>query len=237
MNRGSFHRRNRLNPHGQFEAVEARGRMLGNRGCLHDDTGLILAKAFRRIAWLTCELQFKGRKQPINSPGCYTQLFALDEATMLAAGHRPCALCRRPAYEAFRSAWQLAHGGPVPLAAKMDAELHRARLDDTGRQRTFSAQLDSLPDGVMIERPGSTSQTALLWDGMLYPWHHEGYGAPLDLDPDSQVVVLTPRPTVAVLAAGFAPQAAIGRSQAGVSHQDVGGYSSIEDGRPGASDA
>jgi hypothetical protein len=232
LNRGSSPRRNRVNPSGQFEAVEARGSMLGNRGCLHDDTGLILSKAFRRTAWLTCELQFRGRRTLINPPGCYTQLFALDEATFLAAGHRPCALCRRPAFEAFRKAWQLAHGGPVPLAAEMDAELHRARIDGSGRQRTHTARLGDLPDGPMIELPGSSGRSALLWESQVHPWNHTGYGSPVDLDPLADVTVLTPRPTVAVLTAGYQPTVAFRRPPVGVWHQALPGYPVIEHGRP-----
>jgi hypothetical protein len=67
---------------------------MGNRGCLHDHTGVLGPRRFRHRSWIICALVFRERKRTINTPGHYTELFALDEATMMAAGHRPCAECR-----------------------------------------------------------------------------------------------------------------------------------------------
>ena len=39
------------------------------------------------------------------APGRYTELFFLDEATALAAGHRPCFECRRTDAQHFAEAW------------------------------------------------------------------------------------------------------------------------------------
>jgi hypothetical protein len=39
-------------------------------------------------------LEFKGRRREQWTPGRLTELYFLDEATGLAAGHRPCGECR-----------------------------------------------------------------------------------------------------------------------------------------------
>jgi hypothetical protein len=43
------------------------------------------------------------------TPGRYTELFFLDEATALAAGHRPCAECQRDRFNLFRETWAKAN--------------------------------------------------------------------------------------------------------------------------------
>ena len=233
MNRGSFPRQNRVTPRGNFEAVTARGSFLGNRGRLHDSSGNMGHRAFAHRSWICCFLEFRGRHRTINAPASYTELFALDEATFLAAGHRPCADCRRDAFDRFKDAWRRAHGlARPPRAAEIDAELHSARLDRHGRQRTHTAQLGKLPDGAMIVTPGSSGCPALVWRGHLYPWRHEGYAAPLDFDPHASVIVLTPRPTTSVLGAGYSPAVALGWAQAGISRW--GGVSTLVtvDGHP-----
>lgn len=234
MNRGSNleagPRQNRVTPAGKFEAVTARGAFLGNRGRLHDCTGALGVATYQHRAWVTCELEWRGRHRTINSPGSYTELFFADEAVALSAGHRPCAECRRGAFNRFRDAWQRALGLPrPPRAVEMDAELHRSRLDHN-RQRTFTAQLGQLPAGTMIEAPGSVGLPALLWGGQLHPWRHTGYAAPIAADMGSQVVVLTPRPTVAALLAGYSPAVELGRPTAAISHR--GRVSGLADPHP-----
>ncbi len=66
--------------------------------------------------------------------GHYTELFFLDEATALAAGHRPCAECQRArGYEQFRTLWATANPSLAqstrPAATLIDAALHRERID------------------------------------------------------------------------------------------------------------
>ncbi len=224
MNRGSNldtgPRRNRVTPDGHFEAVKVRGTLMGNRGRLHDYTGRMGVMTFAQLAWITCLLDFKSRHRTINAPDSYTELFGLDEATFLAAGHRPCAECRRGAFDRFKDAWRRAHGlARPPRAAEIDAALHAARLDHYGRQRTHLEQLGILPSGVIVALPSSPDRSALLWGGMLYPWNHAGYSTPIAADLKGQVVVLTPRPAVAVLAAGYVPEVALGRPQTGVSRR------------------
>ena len=95
---------NRITPEGDICVSNARGTLMGNRGCLHDDQKRIISRS-KRDAWVTCALSFKGIRRPLMAPGSYTELFFLDEATALAAGHRPCATCRRDRYDAFMAAW------------------------------------------------------------------------------------------------------------------------------------
>ena len=79
---------------------------MGNRGIIHDaKTKTLLTRRWQHQAWICCLLSFKGYQHPIMGPSAYTELFFLDEATALAAGHRPCAYCRRADFNAFKEAW------------------------------------------------------------------------------------------------------------------------------------
>src|SRR5579863_6409603 len=102
-------RQNRVTPFGDIIAAPERGMVFGNRGVLHDDRGRI-RRAWQVKRWLLCQLQFRGRHRPLAEPGRYTALFFLDEATGLAAGHRPCFECRRARFLAFRDAWASGNG-------------------------------------------------------------------------------------------------------------------------------
>jgi hypothetical protein len=114
------------------------------------------------------------------SPGQYTELFFLDEATALAAGHRPCATCRRAAYDAFKALWLEAN---PELAARsegktteIDKLLHAERVDARRNKRTWSARLGDLPEGCMVVLPG-TRDPLLVWGGRCMPGHRGGYTA------------------------------------------------------------
>lgn len=85
--------RNRVNPLGEIVATPEYGTLMGNRGCLHDEDGQIIRQA-SRIAWISCLPRLPGVRRTLMKPGHYTELFFLDEATALAAGHRPCGACR-----------------------------------------------------------------------------------------------------------------------------------------------
>jgi hypothetical protein len=68
---------------------------------------------------IICLLEFKGRRRTsLMQPGKYTELFFLDEPTALAAGHRPCAECRRTAFNRFRDAIATAEGTTEKLLAR-----------------------------------------------------------------------------------------------------------------------
>ena len=119
---------NRVNPFGMIVADVARGTLMGNRGCLHDDGDRPL-RQYQSRRWIICVLDFKGRKRTPMPPGQYTSLFFLDEATALAAGHRPCAECQRERFTYFRQHWAAANpglaGSLMPSVETIDAALHR----------------------------------------------------------------------------------------------------------------
>lgn len=196
-------RPNRVAPTGEFLAVSARGMLMGNRGVLHDAEGSLGAARWRHRAWVACLTAFKGRRRAVMTPGRYTELFFLDEATALAAGHRPCADCRRADHHRFRDCWARAHGTAPSSAAALDAVLHAARAQPGGRTlRRWRGALDEMPDGAFVALDGA----ALLVRGArLLPWRPDGYGPGLARPRGATVEVLTPAPTVATIAAGYAP--------------------------------
>ena len=134
--------------------------------------------------------------------------FFLDEATALAAGHRPCGECRRPDLRRFRTAWL--RGNPErgvasdALTEAIDRELHRDRLAADRRPVTYPADLTALPDGA-LSVVADGNEALLLWRGALLPWSPAGYGAPRPRPGRQRVTVLTPRSTVAAIAAGYTP--------------------------------
>lgn len=190
---------NRVTPEGEISFSPARGTLMGNRGCLHDDKKQIVSKS-KRDAWVTCLLEFQGRHRPIMAPGNYTELFFLDEATALAAGHRPCATCRRDRYDAFMLAWAKGNrGGAKVLAGDVDKQM---KLDRTPSARKTVTKLDGLPDGIMVKVSGGA--VYLLLSGRLFPWSFQGYGKPVPLaSVAGPFVVLTPDCTVKAIRAGY----------------------------------
>jgi hypothetical protein len=194
-------RQNRVTPYGELIAVPDRGMFWGNRGVLHDAQGR-LVRYSRGRAWAICVLEFKGRRRQQWAPGRLTELFFLDEATGLAAGHRPCGECRYRDYQAFKRAWAAAHGGGVPDVHTIDSLLHADRLAGPGIRRTYRAPLGALPDGAMVEADGAPG---LVSGGGLLAWTPGGYLDRRTPGPGTAVSVITPRATVAVLAAGYRP--------------------------------
>ena len=176
--------------------------MYGNRGVLHDRDGRIVRRGQVR-RWLVCELSFRGRRRPLLRPGRYTELFFLDEAVALAAGHRPCAECRHAAYQRFRRLWAAELGlAQPPSAGGIDDVLHAERALDGGRRRTRHAPAATLPDGAFLA--GVDGPHVVVAAGTR-PWSHDGYGPWREL-PSADVPVLTPPSTLAVLRAGYRPR-------------------------------
>src|SRR4051794_10872656 len=137
-------RPNRVTPLSEIVADPARGLVYGNRGCLHDADGRIV-RPFAVRRWIACRLRFKGRRRDLMRPGRYTELFFLDEATALAAGHRPCAECRRRDYDALVALWRDLHPADAGADA-IDARLHGERLAPGGpARRLHEAELADLP--------------------------------------------------------------------------------------------
>lgn len=170
-----------------------RGLLYGNRGCLVNALGEVVRHHVGR-RWIACVLSYKGRRHPLAAPGRYTGLFFLDEPTALAAGHRPCAECRRADFEAYRRAWPSVIR---PSAVEVDEVLHCERLAGA-----VDASWADLPDGTMVDTAG---EPHLLWRGRLLRWTDGGY-EPAGRVPSRGVVpVLTPATSRAVLAAGYVP--------------------------------
>jgi hypothetical protein len=201
-------RQNRVTPFGDIIATPERGTLMGNRGVLHDAEGRI-RRVWQVRRWIVCVLEFKGRKRQVMTPGHYTELFFLDEATALAAGHRPCAECRRERFNAFRTAWRSAHPGtsasPLPTADEMDRRLHAERVGPDRSKRLFGANRDEMPNGVFVRHAAWGDGAYLIWNDGLFTWTAGGYTRRLDRPKKAKVSVLTPEATVAAIRAGYAP--------------------------------
>jgi hypothetical protein len=193
---------NRVTPLGDLVADPGRGLVYGNRGCLHDEAGRI-RRRYNGKRWIACRLQFRGRqRRPLLQPGRFTELFFLDEATALAAGHRPCALCRRADFDRLAAAWRELHPGDVGADA-IDARLHRERLAPGKRTQLHRpAPLDELPDGAFVlweEAPW------LVLGAHLLGWTPSGYAASRPRPRRQQTLLITPPSLVAVLRDGWEP--------------------------------
>ena len=196
---------NRVDPWGALFADTSRGTFMGNRGgVLHDDAQRIVRDQ-RSRAWIICLTDFKGRRRPVMQPGLYTELFFLDEATALAAGHRPCFECRRPDARHFLELWRRSAGADAPVkdldaALSEERRVPRAPLG-TGK-RVHRDRLGSLPDGAMVEVDGDAW---LVHRDRLHRWTSTGYDGDTAIAPDRLVWVLTPPTTLRVLANGYRP--------------------------------
>jgi hypothetical protein len=190
---------NRVTPFGEIVALEGRGLVMGNRGVLHDD-GRRIVRSSQVRRWIACRIEFRGRRRTIMAPKRYTELFFLDEATALSAGHRPCRECRYADYQRFRSLWEGCFGGPAGADA-MDMQLHRERLAGKTK-RTIRSDIGALPDGTYVALDGDA--WLVLGDELL-AWSGTGYTKRRPRPARMEVEVLTPRSIVAVLAAGYRP--------------------------------
>ena len=193
---------NRVTPFGDIVAVANRGLFTGNRGILHDPETRTIKRAWTSKRWLVCLCEFKGRKRSLMAPGRWTELFFLDEATALAAGHRPCFECRRTDAKAFQSAWARGNGAALPSADTMDAILHAERLSGrTKRLHATDRRLTEMPDGAMI---AAGQDSFVVIAGSVRRWTPSGYVAS-GAAPTS-TWLLTPPSTERALAAGYGPR-------------------------------
>ncbi|MEO8568389.1 MAG: hypothetical protein ABI419_04620 [Ginsengibacter sp.] len=203
---------NRVDPMGNIIDTTARGMWMGNRGQLHDDTTQIL-RPFKLKAWLTCVLQFKERHRKVMSPGLYTELFFLDEATAFAAGHRPCCECRRHDHYRFKMYWL--KGNPEydfkegTSIKQIDAIMHNERINGRGNKVTWLDNIDNLPGGTFIF---INAQPYLIASQHLFHWTSSAYDEKLPLPKNKTVTVLTPKSVVNTFAAGYLPQMSIDSS-------------------------
>jgi len=194
---------NRVTPLGELVAEPGRGLVYGNRGCLHDEAGRV-RRRYNGKRWIACRLEFRGwLRRPLLQPGRFTELFFLDEATALAAGHRPCALCRRSDYDRFGAIWRQLHPGDVGADA-IDERLHVERVDPATRaQLTHEAELADLPDGSFVLRGGAP---CLLLGSELLTWTAAGYTARRPRPSRGRALQITPPSLVEVLRAPWQPQ-------------------------------
>jgi hypothetical protein len=193
---------NRVTPLGELVAEPGRGLVYGNRGCLHDDHGRI-RRRFNGRRWIACRLRFRDwHREPLLQPGRFTELFFLDEATAFAAGHRPCALCRREDYVRFVEIWRGLHPGPAN-ADVMDERLQDERIQPGSRgQRHHTAPMDSLPDGAFVLRGG---EPVLVLGSTLLRWTNAGYTESARRPRSGRATVITPPSLVEVLRIGWDP--------------------------------
>jgi len=202
-------RRNRVDPWGDLHAVASRGLFTGNRGCVVDDHERVV-RHHGSVLWITCLTRFRDWRFPLARPRRWTPLFFLDEAVALAAGHRPCATCRRADYTAYRDAVTRATGSARPLLGsqlneRLHAERHRRGrgLERAGDRIVWSAPYAELPDGTVVVAPDRSSR--LILNERLLRFSFEGW---VDSTPRPRVgeaTVLTPPTSVAALAHGYQP--------------------------------
>src|ERR1700721_2632788 len=114
---------NRVTPTGDIIATPHRGLFTGNRGIIHDPATKTLTRRWAGKAWLTCVSEFRGRRRRVMGGRSWAELFFLDEATALAAGHRPCFFCRREDANRFCAAWDGGKGTPKVLARAINTVL------------------------------------------------------------------------------------------------------------------
>jgi hypothetical protein len=197
---------NRVDPRGALHVVAEHGTLMGNRGILHDAVGNIV-KQWQHKSWVTCLLNFKGFARSPFSPNNYSELFFLDEATSLSAGHRPCGFCQKSRFNLFKDNWFKSNAsavvGPSKSIGSVDRALHAERAELGGGKVTYLAILADLPVGAMFEFDGVIY---LNWSSGHLPWSFKGYGLPVPIASSASVKVLTPVSIVRMFANGFKPE-------------------------------
>jgi hypothetical protein len=196
---------NRVDPLGQFIKTSARGAWMGNRGVIHKDKEIV--KVFKHKAWITCALEFKGRKRIVMSPDRWTELFFLDEATAFAAGHRPCFECRKDDAKKFKSCWiegNVSYNFNMKTSIhEIDEIIHSERIGKDQKKITHQRMAHSIPNGAFILM---NNDAYLFTNDKLRRWTPFGYEDSIDVQQDSMLTVLTPNSVVNAFVAGYVPQ-------------------------------
>ncbi|MGB3867814.1 MAG: hypothetical protein WBA29_19550 [Xanthobacteraceae bacterium] len=194
---------NRVTPLGEIVAVPQRGTFMGNRGIIHEPaTRTLLNRRWSTKAWIICVCEFRGRRRAVMARRSWTELFFLDEATALAAGHRPCFFCRRAAADAFRAAWAQGNSVNAPRADAIDAVLDAERRDGRAKRlHPLPGSPDTLPDGAMVQ---ADDATFLILRGETLRWSFDGYAAAPP--PFGDIRLVTPPSTLRALQAGYRPK-------------------------------
>ena len=141
--------------------------------------------------------------KPRSAAPKYTPLFFSDEASALAAGHRPCAQCRRDRFVRFGEAWSRALGSTGrAMAPEIDRVLHRERLRGAKRRRV---DLEALPVGAFIAG-GCGAAFQVVGPSKIARWRGDAYETAVTPDWGEGFTLLTPPSTVAALRAGYSPE-------------------------------
>ena len=189
---------NRVLATGEIVVHPMRGMFMGNRGILHGDHQNLGSRRWTHKAWVTCVLKHKDWHRAVMTPHRYTELFFLDEAVALSAGHRPCALCRRADYTGFRQA-----AGLKGRAKDMDAQMHAERaIAQTYKQRRHEEDIAHLPEGAII----LMDVPMLVLKDALCEALPERYAPPVPRPRAGKVTVLTPQTSLKALLAGYRPK-------------------------------
>jgi hypothetical protein len=192
---------NRVTPIGDIVATPHRGLFTGNRGIIHDPATKTLTRRWASQAWLTCVCEFRGWRREVMGGRSWTELFFLDEATALAAGHRPCFFCRREDANRFRAAWEQGNGVKDVRLKDIDAVLHRERLDGAKKRlHALAVPLEQLSDGAMVQ---SGDESFLIAQGRVLLWSPGGYREAPHAIKDA--MLLTPPSTLRALGVGYRP--------------------------------
>jgi hypothetical protein len=197
---------NRVDPLGRIIKTSARGSWMGNRGVIHNEYQEI-TRAFKHKAWITCALEFKGRKRTVMTADRWTELFFLDEATAFAAGHRPCFECRREDATRFKSCW--IQGNPEHNFSmstsinKIDAIIHKERITDEKKKVMHQRPPSAIPEGTFILL---NEDPYLFSKGRLHRWTPFGYETSIAMPEASILTILTPDSIVNAFCAGYTPQ-------------------------------
>jgi hypothetical protein len=200
---------NRVDPFGNIIRTAARGSLMGNRGVIHNSQREI-THAFKHKAWITCMLEFKGRRRKVMTPDRWTELFFLDEATAFAAGHRPCFECRREDAQRFKACW--VKGNPSykftlkTSIKEIDDVIHRERIDERKKKVTYERMSDDIPEGTFVTMK---DDAYLLYNNQLHRWTPFGYDGSMAIGEASMLTILTPTSIVNAFLAGYRPVAAV----------------------------
>lgn len=192
---------NRVDPFSKFHTVSARGMFTGNRGILHaPDSQTIKKMSWATEGWVICTLAplpGRSKRRRLMTKGRWTELFFLDEATGLAAGHRPCYACRKDAASQFRDAVGVEKVSMLNALINSEMKPHLRVYAPTARQACVPSQL---PNGAMFAH---ADKPYLKWCDAAFEWSFTGYGKPKRL-PETGLR-LTPKASCDALANGYKP--------------------------------
>ena len=183
---------NLVGPDGAITFRDAPFALCGNRGAIDD--GEKVTTQYKGNDWIYCLTGALRNPDEFMNGRTVTDLFFLDEATALSAGHRPCHQCNWQRAKDFESAWVAAKLGNADVDS-IDHRLKEDRLTLERTKKTFTSAFEDLPIGTMIRLNG---EPFLVASDVVYPWNALGYGIPRDV-PLGEVEVLTPESTTLVM--------------------------------------